>query len=241
MEFFTLSNISALTTLAAMEIILGIDNIIFIAILVAKLPKEQQESTRKIGITLALVIRVMLLFSIKWVMGLTEPFFSIMDHAFSGRDLILIGGGFFLIAKSTFEIHHKVEGPEKGAIETEITSGPKKSKRTSMLLQILALDIVFSLDSVITAVGMVENITIMVLAMVIAMVVMLLSAGAISHFVEKHPTIKILALSFLLMIGVMLVVEGMGGHFDKSYMYVAMFFSLAVEFLNIRARSKASK
>lgn len=237
---FTNEMLISLVTLTAMEIVLGIDNIIFIAILVARLPQEHQARTRNIGIGLALVIRIILLFSISWIMTLTEPLFEVLGKGFSGRDLILLGGGLFLIAKSTFEIHHKVEGDPEHALPEDAKS-KKKVSVGSMLIQILVLDIVFSLDSVITAVGMVSHVQTMVIAMVIAMVVMLVSAGKISAFVEKHPTIKILALSFLLLIGVMLVAESMGQHVSKGYIYFAMAFSLAVEILNIRFRSKNTK
>lgn len=237
---FGLSNelIIALFTLTAMEIVLGIDNIIFIAILVARLPVKDQPKIRNIGIGLALVIRIGLLFSISWIMTLKEPLFSILDHSFSGRDLILLGGGLFLIGKSTFEIHHKVEGDPEHALPDGSRSS-KKASAGAMLIQILILDVVFSLDSVITAVGMVSHVGVMVAAMSIAMIVMLVSAGRISGFVEKHPTVKILALSFLILIGVMLVAESMGQHVSKGYIYFAMAFSLIVEFLNIRYRSKA--
>lgn len=229
--------IIALVTLTAMEIVLGIDNIIFIAILVARLDIKDQAKVRNIGIALALIIRIGLLFSISWVMTLTTPLFSILQYSFSGRDLILLGGGLFLIAKSTFEIHHKVEGDPEHALPGDAKS-KKKASVGSMLAQILVLDIVFSLDSVITAVGMVSQVSVMVIAMVISMVVMLLSAGKISAFVEKHPTVKILALSFLILIGVMLVAESMGQHVSKGYIYFAMAFSLVVESLNIRYRTK---
>lgn len=236
---FELTNevLIALVTLTAMEIVLGIDNIIFIAILVARLPKEQQPKIRNLGIGLALGIRILLLFSISWIMTLQEPLFAIFGKSFSGRDLILLGGGLFLIAKSTFEIHHKVEGDPEHALPDDAKS-KKPVGAGTMLAQILVLDIVFSLDSVITAVGMVSQVGIMVVAMVISMVVMLLSAGKISTFVDKHPTVKILALSFLILIGVMLVAESMGQHVSKAYIYFAMAFSLAVEALNIRYRSK---
>ena len=237
----TSASITALVTLTAMEIVLGIDNIIFIAILVGKLPLEQQGKIRNLGISLALIIRILLLFSISWIMTLKEPLFSLMDHSFSGRDLILIFGGLFLLGKSTFEIHHKVEGdPEIHLHEAEKHPG-KKHKAGMMLFQILILDIVFSLDSVITAVGMASQVSIMVAAMLISMIVMLFSAGSISGFVERHPTIKILALSFLLLIGVMLMAEGMGAHISKGYIYFAMAFSLVVEMLNMRYRKKNIK
>ncbi|WP_408097732.1 TerC family protein [Peredibacter sp. HCB2-198] len=235
------ANLTSLVTLTAMETVLGIDNIIFIAILVAKLPQESQNKIRNLGIGLALIIRVLLLFSISWIMTLTEPLFSIMDHSFSGRDLILLGGGLFLIGKSTFEIHHKVEGDPQVHLHEAEKNVKKKVSPGMMLFQILILDIVFSLDSVITAVGMANQISIMVIAMVISMIIMLASAGQISAFVDKHPTIKILALSFLLLIGVMLVAEGMGAHVSKGYIYFAMAFSLAVELLNMRYRKKNVK
>lgn len=233
----TTESITALVTLTAMETVLGIDNIIFIAILVGRLPEAQQAKTRNIGISMALVIRIALLFSISWIMTLKEPLFSVFEHSFSGRDLILLGGGLFLLAKSTFEIHHKVEGDPQ--IHLHQAEGNKKATSAKMMLfQILILDIVFSLDSVITAVGMSNQISIMVVAMLISMVIMLLSAGKISGFVEKHPTIKILALSFLLLIGVMLVAESFGAHISKGYIYFAMAFSLLVEMLNMRYRKK---
>lgn len=234
---FNSDMIVSVITLTGMEIVLGIDNIIFIAILVARLPENQQKKIRNLGISLALVIRILLLFSISWIMTLKEPLFTVLAHSLSGRDLILLGGGLFLIGKSTFEIHHKVEGDPDHALP-DAEKEHKKAKPGPMLFQILILDIVFSLDSVITAVGMVGHVSIMVIAMVISMIVMLFSAGKISDFVEKHPTIKILALSFLLLIGVMLVAEAMGQHVSKGYIYFAMAFSLTVEFLNIRFRSK---
>lgn len=237
----TSQSLTALVTLTAMETVLGIDNIIFIAILVGKLPAEKQAKIRNLGIGLALVIRVLLLFSISWIMTLTNPLFEIMSHSFSGRDLILIFGGLFLVGKSTFEIHHKVEGDPEVHLH-EAQSVGKNTVSPSMILgQILVLDIVFSLDSVITAVGMANQVSIMVIAMVISMVIMLLSAGKISSFVDRHPTIKILALSFLLLIGVMLMAEGMGAHISKGYIYFAMAFSLLVEMLNMRYRKKAIK
>ena len=236
----TAANITSLVTLTAMETVLGIDNIIFIAILVARLPAEAQNRTRNIGIFLALIIRVILLFSISWIMTLKEPLFALFGQSFSGRDLILLGGGLFLIGKSTFEIHHKVEGdPQVHLHEAQDLNKKKTAGAGMMLFQILVLDIVFSLDSVITAVGMANEISIMVVAMVISMIIMLASAGKISGFVERHPTIKILALSFLLLIGVMLVAEGMGAHVSKGYIYFAMAFSLTVELLNMRYRKKS--
>lgn len=237
-SLFSLESLSALLTLSLMEIVLGIDNIIFIAILTGRLPKEKRPGAQRLGIAMALITRILLLFCLTWLMGLTKPLFELFDHGYSLRDLILIAGGLFLVAKATFEIHHKLEGEGD---EGEAAAGQSKAKKVSMIIfQIMLLDIVFSLDSVITAIGMVQNITIMVIAMVIAMIVMLLSATSISAFVEKHPTVKILALSFLILIGVVLMVEGMGGHVGKGYIYFAMFFSLAVEMINIRYRSKKS-
>ena len=230
-QLLTTDALVALLTLSAMEIVLGIDNVVFIAILTGKLPATLQATARRIGLVLALVIRIGLLFAISWIMGLTAPFFSVVGHPFSGRDLILLGGGLFLIFKATWEIYDKLEAEH----------APEDARRARstfalVLVQILLLDIVFSLDSVITAVGMADQISIMVIAMVIAMLVMLVSAGAVSGFVERHPSVKILALSFLLLIGVMLMAEGMGQHVSKGYIYFAMAFSLFVELLNMRYR-----
>ncbi len=236
MDWFSAPILIALTTLTLMEIVLGIDNIIFISILCSRLPEGDRARIRNIGIGLALIIRVGLLFSISWIMTLQEDLFQFMGQGISGRDLILLGGGLFLVAKSTMEIHHKVEGdPQMELAQSQ--SGAKVNAKM-MLLQILILDIVFSLDSVITAVGMANQVPVMVVAMVLSMIVMLASAGAINGFVEKHPTIKILALSFLLLIGVMLIAEGMGVHMGKGYIYFAMAFSLGVELLNMRYRVK---
>lgn len=231
----TADGLLSLVTLTVMEIVLGIDNVVFIAILVARLPEAQQAFARRLGLTLALVIRIGLLLAISWIMGLTEPMFSVLGRPVSGRDLILLGGGLFLIAKATWEIYDKVEADHELA--------PAASARgafTLVLIQILLLDIVFSLDSVITAVGMANHITIMVIAMVLSMIVMLVSAGSVSGFVNRHPSVKILALAFLLLIGVMLVAEGLGTHVDKAYIYFAMAFSLLVEMLNLRYRKKRS-
>jgi predicted tellurium resistance membrane protein TerC len=232
------ANLTSLVTLTAMETVLGIDNIIFIAILVGRLPKNQQNKTRNIGLILALVIRVLLLFSISWIMTLTTPLFTLIGHGFCGRDLILLGGGLFLLAKSTFEIHHKIEGDPQIHLHEAQNVGRKSTSAGMMLFQILLLDIVFSLDSVITAVGMANNISIMVTGMILSMIIMLISAGKISGFVDRHPTIKILALSFLLLIGVMLVAESFGAHVSKGYIYFAMAFSLIVELMNMRYRRK---
>lgn len=231
--FFNTETLTALVTLTLMEIVLGIDNIIFISLLVGRLGPDKREKVRNLGIFFALFIRIGLLFSISWVMSLKDPLFTIFTQVFSGRDLILLGGGLFLMAKSTHEIHNKVELKEA---ERQIEG--RSSNPYSTFLMILLLDVVFSLDSVITAVGMANQISTMVLAMVISMVVMLYFAKRIGNFVDKHPTVKILALAFLILIGVMLVMEGMGQHVNKGYIYFAMFFSLAVEMLNMRYRKK---
>jgi predicted tellurium resistance membrane protein TerC len=228
----TIDGLVALVTLSAMEIVLGIDNIVFIAILSGRLPAARQRAAQRLGLVAALVTRIALLFAISWMLGLTAPLFS-LGRTFSGRDLILLGGGLFLIVKAVMEIHAKLEGShhERGA-------GAGHASFAGTIVQIMFLDIVFSLDSVITAIGMVEHIAIMVVAMVIAMIVMMVSMGAISGFVERHPTVKMLALAFLLLIGVMLVAEGMGRHIEKGYIYFAMAFALLVELLNMRYRQR---
>ncbi len=232
--FLTANGLIALTTLSVLEIVLGIDNVVFIAILAGRLLAHQQAFARRLGVTLALGMRIGLLFAISWMMSLTRPLFSIdlLDHAFSGRDLILIGGGLFLVGKATWEIYDKLE------VEHAEQERGGRGQFAAVLVQILLLDIVFSLDSVITAVGMANQISIMVAAMVIAMVVMLLSMGAVAGFVERHPSVKLLALAFLLLIGVMLIADGMGQHVPKGYIYVAMAFSLFVELLNMRYRKR---
>ncbi|RIK39466.1 MAG: hypothetical protein DCC58_15265 [Chloroflexi bacterium] len=222
----------ALLTLTALEIVLGIDNIIFISILSSKLPMAQRERARVVGLGLAMFMRIALLLSISWVIGLTEPLFTILDQEISGRDLILIGGGLFLIGKATWEIHEKLEGT---AGHTSARVAPSFA---SVIGQILLLDIVFSLDSVITAVGMADHVEVMIAAVVIAVLVMLISSRAISNFVEQHPTIKILALSFLVLIGMSLFAEGFDQHIPKGYIYFAMAFSVLVELLNLRLRSR---
>ena len=226
------SPIVALVTLTAMEIVLGVDNIVFIAILVAKLPAEKREQIRRLGIGLALVIRIGLLFALSWLMRLTAPLFSALGQEISGRDLILLVGGLFLIAKSAHEMHAKLEGPD----EADAGKAPRAAAVGAVLAQILALDIVFSLDSVITAVGMASQLWVMVTAMLISVGVMLVFAASIGNFVDRHPTVKMLALSFLLLIGVMLVAEGFGQHINKGYIYFAMAFALLVELLNMRMR-----
>ena len=224
----------ALGTLLALEIVLGVDNVVFIAILAAKLPADQQKRARTMGLALALITRILLLLSLAWMIRLTSPLFSVLGRGFSGRDLILIVGGLFLIAKSTHEMHGKLEG-EDGEVSARVYPS-----FWGVIVQILLLDIVFSLDSVITAVGMVDRIEIMVTAVILALIVMLVASGPISVFVEKHPTVKMLALAFLLLIGTTLIVEGFGQHIQKGYIYFAMAFSLFVEILNLRVR-KASK
>lgn len=222
----------ALGTLTALEIVLGIDNIILLSVLVGRLPQTQRVFARRIGLGLAMAARLVLLFSISWVMGLTGPWLTLFGHAISGRDFILIGGGMFLLAKSTLEIHHSLEGTEEG--------GPAVDAATlgMALVQIALLDIVFSLDSVITAVGLVEQVSIMAISIILAVIVMLMAAKSIGDFVDAHPTIKILALSFLILVGVTLIVEGFDVHVPKGYIYFAMAFSVAVEMLNIRMRRK---
>jgi predicted tellurium resistance membrane protein TerC len=220
----------AFITLLALEVVLGIDNVIFISILAGKLPLEQQQRARTIGLGLAMFIRIALLFSLAWIIRLTDPLFGILGQEISGRDLILIIGGLFLIGKSTHEIHQKLEG-EEGHSSARVS--PSFS---SVIIQILLLDIVFSLDSVITAVGMVDNISIMIAAVVVAVGFMMLFAGPISAFVDRHPTVKMLALSFLLLIGVTLLAEGFDQHISKGYIYFAMGFSVFVEMLNLRLR-----
>jgi predicted tellurium resistance membrane protein TerC len=223
----------SLVTLSAMEIVLGIDNIVFLSILTGKLPHEQQPRARRLGLIFALGTRILLLFGLSWVMGLTKPMFEVLGRGISGRDLILLGGGAFLIAKATKEIHDKLETP----VEEQHAIGSKgRAAFGLVLVQVAVLDIVFSLDSVITAVGMARELTVMIVAMVIAMGVMMFFAAAIGEFVHRHPTMKVLALSFLILIGVMLVAEGMGQHVSKAYIYFAMAFSFVVELLNLRVR-----
>lgn len=234
MELFTPENLIALLTLTTLEIVLGIDNIIFISILAEKLEGKAKAKARNIGLLLAMFMRIALLLAISWIMRLTEPLFSILSHDFSGRDLILLCGGLFLIAKATHEIHNKLENPKGQEGELKKT----RASFTSVIIQILLLDIVFSLDSVITAVGMVDKVSIMIIAVVIAVLVMLIFAKSIGEFIEKHPTFKMLALSFLLLVGVMLVADGFGKHIEKGYLYFAIGFSLFVEMLNMRIRKK---
>jgi predicted tellurium resistance membrane protein TerC len=233
-EWFTPENLVALITLTTLEIVLGIDNIVFIAILSGKLEPSLQNKARRLGLSLAMIMRILLLLAISWVMRLTRPLFSIWGQALSGRDLILLGGGLFLIGKATFEIHDKVEGAGKDLA----VPGSVRSLK-SAIVQIMILDIVFSLDSVITAVGMTSQLPIMIAAIIAAVAIMLVFAGAISGFIERHPTMKMLALAFLLLVGVMLVAEGLGKHIERGYIYFAMAFSLMVEMLNLRIRKLA--
>ena len=222
----------ALATLTGLEIVLGVDNIIFISILTSQLPRHKQKSARMMGLALAMITRILLLFSLTWIMRLTNPLVTLLNHDLSGRDIILITGGLFLLAKSTLEIHDKLEGKE------EHQSVRVPSSFIGTLIQIALLDIIFSLDSVITAIGMVNQLGIMVTAVVIAVLFMMLSAGSISNFVESHPTITVLALSFLLLIGVALIADGLDLHIPKGYIYFAMAFSVFVEMLNLRMRKR---
>jgi len=224
----------ALATLTGLEIVLGIDNIIFISILVSKLPEHKQPRARTLGLALAMIMRVILLVCLTWIMGLTRPLFSILGSEISGRDIILIAGGLFLLAKSTLEIHDKLEGKE-GRVSERVPSS-----YAGVLTQIILLDMVFSLDSVITAIGMANQLFIMITAVVIAVIFMMLASGSISRFVERRPTIKVLALSFLLLIGIALIGDGLDLHIPKGYIYFAMAFSVFVEMINLRIRRVAS-
>jgi predicted tellurium resistance membrane protein TerC len=234
-HLLSLENLIALLTLTAMEIVLGIDNIVFLAILTGKLPAARQGRARRIGLFLAMFMRILLLLTLTWIMRLTQPLFAVFGHAVSGRDLILLVGGVFLIGKATWEIHDKLEVPGPHG-----PSGPAATSFGAAIAQIVALDIIFSLDSVLAAVGMAKHLAVMVAAVVAAVGVMLVFADAVCRLIERHPTLKMLALSFLLLIGVMLVAEGSGRHIEKGYVYFAMAFSLGVEVLNIRVRRHAA-
>lgn len=227
---------TALLTLTALEIVLGIDNIVFISILTSKLPANQQQRGRIIGLGAAMVMRILMLFSITWIMGLTDTLFSIFGHGFSGRDLILLIGGLFLIGKATMELHEKLEGEEHhdGSTSAAVSFG-------SVIVQIMMLDLVFSIDSVITAIGMTDMLPVMIAAVVISIIVMMATAGTIGDFVNRHPTVKVLALAFLIMIGMSLVAEGFHFHIEKGYIYSAMAFSVFVEILNLKIRTKAKE
>ncbi len=228
-EFLTAENIAALVSLTSLEIVLGIDNVVFIAILTGKLPRNKQALARRVGLGFAMIARVLLLLALSWIMRLTAPLFEVFAHPISGRDLILFTGGLFLIGKATFEIHDKLEGDQVGELREKASA-----KFWPIIFQVALLDIVFSLDSVITAIGMAQEIWVMIVAVMLAVCVMLVFAGSISEFIMKHPTLKMLALSFLLLIGVMLVAESLGKHIEKGYIYFAMAFSLLVEILNLK-------
>jgi len=232
---FSIDSLIALLTLTSLEVILGIDNIIVISIITGRLPEAQRPLARNLGLGLAMLMRIMLLLFIGWIMTLTVPLITMMGKGFSGKDLILLIGGLFLIGKATYEIHHKMEGPEAHGQGTGAVAAASFGKA---IATILAVDLVFSLDSVITAVGMVKHIPIMIAAVMLSVGFMFIFAGPISHFIERHPTIKILALSFLLLIGVLLTAEGMGVHMDKKFIYFAMGFSLIVELINLRVIDK---
>lgn len=234
MEFFSTETIVSLITLTFLEIVLGIDNVVFISIIGGRLPVTQQKRVRIIGLTLALVGRILLLLAINWIIGLNNPIFRVYDFALSYRDLILIAGGLFLIGKSVSEIHNKIEGHEESA-KTQ-----KQLSFRSALIQILILDVVFSLDSIITAIGLVDNFVVIIIAIVIAMGVMLLFSKGISDFINRHPAMKLLALSFLIMIGTVLVVEGLHVHVPKGYIYFSMAFALGIEILNIKIRKNST-
>jgi len=235
-ELLTLENLAALASLTGLEIVLGLDNLVFIAVITSRLRGRKQVIARRWGIAGAMITRLALLFAITWIIGLVEPLFEVMDHAISGRDLVLLGGGAFLIGKATHEIHEEIEGEEDEA-------GKPATSMFSAIVQIMVLDMVFSLDSVITAVGMAKDIEIMVAAIVIAVLVMLLAAGKVTAFIEERPTLKMLALAFLVLVGVLLLAEGMGKHVPRGYVYFAMGFSLLVELLNMGAarRRKARR
>jgi predicted tellurium resistance membrane protein TerC len=233
-ELFTLENLLALCTLTLLEIVLGIDNIVFLSILTGRLDPSQRGRARRWGLFGAMFMRIGLLFGLGLVMKLTRPLFTLLEHGVSGRDLIMLGGGLFLIAKATHEIHAKLEGPPD-----RVRAAGSPVSFGGVIAQIMVIDIIFSLDSVITAVGMARHLTVMVAAVVLAVGVMMIFAGAVGEFVERHPTVKMLALAFLILIGVMLVAEGMGRHIEKGYIYFAMAFALLVEILNIRSRKVA--
>ncbi|WP_039947828.1 TerC family protein [Leptospira fainei] len=231
MESQILDSLIALFSLTAMEVVLGIDNIVFLSIIVGKLPKNRRAQGRSVGLIAALGLRIVLLFAVSWLANLTNELIAISNFSVSGRDLIMLSGGLFLIAKSTSEIHHKIELGEKSS-----QSEPKKASFANVVTQIIILDIIFSVDSIITAVGLSGDFYIMVIAVILSLVIMLIFSGTVSDFINNHPTMKILALSFLIMIGVMLFADGLHFHIPKGYIYFAMAFSLLVEFINMRAR-----
>jgi predicted tellurium resistance membrane protein TerC len=243
MTFLSTEALAALISLTAMEVVLGIDNIVFISIIAAKLPAAERTRIVRIGVLAALVLRVGLLSTLNWLMQLTQPLVAVLTKSFSGRDLILLAGGLFLIFKATRELYAKVEGKEEedAAAAKEVGDGTARKRKgaASVILQILAIDLIFSLDSIITAVGMAQALWVMVTAMVVAVLSMMAFANSVGTFVERHPSVKVLALSFLLMIGTMLVADGFGSHVPKGYIYFAMAFSLSVELLNLRRSAKA--
>lgn len=231
---FSIASLVSLLTLTILEIVLGIDNIIFISIVAGKLPKNKQGKARTVGLMLALIMRVALLFSITWVIGLKDPLFSVFEFEATARDLILFAGGVFLLYKTTIEIHNKIEGPDEVMVDITL----KKAALRAAIFQIVLIDIVFSFDSILTAVGLVDNVLVMIIAVVIAIIVMMLFSGAVSNFVNNHPTVKMLALAFLLMIGILLIADAFHFHVPKGYVYFSMAFSLLVEGLNMRMRKK---
>ena len=235
-HLLSLENGIALLTLALLEIVLGIDNLVFLSIMTSRLPEERRHAARRLGLVLAMLMRIALLFAISWVMRLTEPLFRVAEVHVSGRDLILVAGGLFLLAKATFEIHANLEGQAEHHARR-----PTPARLLPVLIQLTLLDVVFSLDSVITAVGMAKEIGVMIAAIVVAVGVMMVFADSVSRFIERHPTLKMLALAFLVLIGVMLIAEGTHHHVDKRYIYFAMAFSLGVEFLNMRRRGRTEK
>ncbi|MCA2980437.1 MAG: TerC family protein [Myxococcaceae bacterium] len=244
MSLFSTEALAALVSLTAMEVVLGIDNIVFISIIAARLPVADRQKIVRLGIVAALVLRIGLLSMLSWLMGLTAPLVTVLGNELTGRDLILLGGGLFLIFKATRELYVKVEGhEEEDARAAEAAGDPAQRRKgvASVVLQILAIDLIFSLDSIITAVGMAQALWVMVVAMVIAVLTMMMFANAVGGFVERHPSVKVLALSFLLMIGTMLVADGLGTHVPKGYVYFAMAFSLGVELLNLRRATKTVK
>ncbi|MFN8390252.1 MAG: TerC family protein [Bdellovibrionota bacterium] len=233
MEVFTLQNLVALLSLTGLEIVLGFDNIVIMSVMVARLDRDKQDGARRLGILLAMCMRICLLLSISWLMLLTNPLFELFNHSVSGKDLVMLIGGLFLIGKATFEIHENTEGEEHDE------GKPRGAKRFwAVIVQIILLDLVFSLDSVITAVGVADHISVMIFAIIVSVVMMFFFAKGIGNFIHEHPTFKILALSFLVLVGVMLVAEGLGQHIEKGYIYFAMSFSLIVEFFNLRMRTK---
>jgi predicted tellurium resistance membrane protein TerC len=237
LDFLTTENLTALVTLTGLEIILGIDNLVFLSILSGKLRSDQQKAARLLGLTLAMGGRVGLLLTISWVMGLTRDWFTFMGHGISGRDLILLAGGLFLVAKSTHEIHEKLTPVS----EPESPGSVRGASFGMVIFQIFVIDLVFSLDSVITAVGMAQALWVMILAVIVAILVMMIFSGKISRFIEDNPAMKVLALAFLILIGVMLIAEGMDQHFDRGYVYFAMAFALVVEFINMRMRKAENR